>query len=145
MPRKSENCTLIATWWWWWWNRTKTHDSKYKNLFLRKNQTDHARHLIWPECKKEKEPQTIRHQKTTFSFCRELLLRLSVRIRGPNWWHEKLELTDGFRHSLLEWSFPRNKTKIKWKSTTEILPSQKTERKFNQEFCWKEPLRRFVI
>ena len=29
--------------------------------------------------------------------------------------HEKLKLTDGFRHLLLKWSFPRNKTKIKQK------------------------------
>ena len=26
--------------------------------------------------------------------------------------HEKLKLADGFRHSLLEWSFPRNKIKL---------------------------------
>ena len=26
--------------------------SEYKNFFLRKNQTDHVRHLIWPEWKK---------------------------------------------------------------------------------------------
>ena len=26
--------------------------------------------------------------------------------------HEKLKLADGFRHSLLEWSFPRNKVKL---------------------------------
>ena len=34
-------------------------------------------------------------------------------------------------------SFPRNKNKIKRKSTTEILASKITERKFNREFCWK--------
>ena len=37
--------------------------------------------------------------------------------------HEKLEQADWFRHPVLEWSFPRNKSKIKRKSTTEILPS----------------------
>ena len=48
-------------------------------------------------------------------FCRELLIRPSVQFRRPNSWHEKLKLADGFHHLLLEWSFPRNKTKIKWK------------------------------
>ena len=35
-------------------------------------------------------------------------------------------------------NFPRNKSKIKRKSTTEILPSLTTERKFNREIGWKE-------
>ena len=30
--------------------------------------------LIWPEWKREKESQTMRHPKATSSFCRELLL-----------------------------------------------------------------------
>ena len=40
---------------------------------------------------------------------------------------------DEFRLSLLEWSFPRNKSKIKRISTNEILPSYTTGRKFNRE------------
>ena len=57
----------------------------------------------------------------TSSFCRELLVRHSVRIRRLNWLHQYLTLADGFRHSLLEW---RNKSKIKRKSTIEILASE---------------------
>ena len=45
---------------------------------------------------------------------------------------QKLKPLERFRHSLLEWTFPRNKNK--WKSTTEVLPS-----KFNwKEIQWKE-------
>ena len=69
-----------------------SHLRNYKNLFLRKkkNQAGYVRHLIWPERKKEKESQTIRYQKATPSFCRELLFKPSVRIRGPNCMQEKL-------------------------------------------------------
>ena len=59
----------------------------------------------------------------------ELLLRESVQIRGPELKARKLKPADWFRRSLHEWSSPRNKSKNKWKSTTEALP-----RKFN----WKK-------
>ena len=73
--------------------KTPPYHSKFNEIAERmaekfisgeKNQADRVRHLIWPEWKREKESQTIRHQKVTSSFCRELLLRPSVRIRGPN-------------------------------------------------------------
>ena len=58
----------------------------YKNLFLRKNLADHVRHLIWPEW----NPKLYGTEKLPPLFCRELLLRSSVWIRGPNWRQEKL-------------------------------------------------------
>ena len=70
-------------------------------------------HLIWPEWKREKESQTIRHQKAT-SFCRELLLNPHYEFGDRTGDRKKLPV-GGFRHSLLEWSFTRNKTKIKQK------------------------------
>ena len=58
--------------------------------------------------------------KSYLHFLSRTTIELSIRIRGPNWGHEKLELADGFRHLFLEWGFPRNKSKIKRKSTTKI-------------------------
>ena len=45
---------------------------------------------------------------------------------------QKLKLADEFRRLLLEWTFPRNKSKIKRVWTTEIQPTQASERQFNQ-------------
>ena len=61
--------------------------------------------------------------KSYFLFLSRTTIEPSVRIQGPNWWHKKLKLADGYRHSVLEWSFPINKSEIKRESTTEILPS----------------------
>ena len=83
--------------------------------------------LIWPEGKREKESQTIWHQKAISSFYRELLLN---RIRGQNWRHDKGFVTRflNSRKTVKARSFPRNKSKIKWKPTTEILPRNNDKR-----------------
>ena len=49
---------------------------------MKKNLTDHVLPLIWPEWKRENESQTIRHQKATSSFCRELLLNTQYELKG---------------------------------------------------------------
>ena len=110
----------------------------YKNLFLRKNLADHVGFWFGQSGKGRKNPRNCWYQKVTFSFCRELLFRPSVRIRVPNWWHENLSNQKKFLHLLLERSFPRNESKIRCMLTIEILPSLTTERKFNRESYWKE-------
>ena len=60
--------------------------------------------------------------KSDFLFVENYYWTLSTNL-GPKWLHKELELTDGFCHLLLEWSFLRNKSKIKRKLTTQILPS----------------------
>ena len=40
------------------------------------------RQLIWPEWKREKKSQTIRHEKDNFSFCQKLLLNPQYEFRG---------------------------------------------------------------
>ena len=61
-------------------------------------------------------------------FC-ETTIWPSVRIRGRKLQTRKLKPQERFHHLLLEWSSPRNKSKNKCKSTTEVL-----SRKFN----WKK-------
>ena len=51
-------------------------------------------------------------QKVTSSFLSNYYLTLSMNSGTELWKHKKLKPADGFRHSLLEWSFPRNKSKI---------------------------------
>ena len=73
-------------------------------------------------------PDSAATKKWLLPFCQTTIWR-SVRIRGPELKARKLNPGDGFRHSLHEWSSPRNKSKNKWKSSTEVLP---------RKFYWKK-------
>ena len=72
--------------------------------------------------------------KSYFPFLSRTTIEPAVRIRGPNWSQEKLATR--WVSSLASWiagkleqarNFPRNKSKIKRKSTTGILPSYVTQ------------------
>ena len=76
--------------------------------------------------------------RSYFLFWSRSTIEPSVRFWGPSYWHEKLMPAERFRHSLLEWRIPRNKSKIKRKSAIPILSSYTTERKINREFCFEE-------
>ena len=79
--------------------------------------------LIWPEWKREKESQTIRHQKFTSSICFEQLLNPQYEFRNQTEGMKNLSQQKGFITRFLNsWyifkqarSFPRNKSKIKRK------------------------------
>ena len=102
----------------------------YKNLFLRKksSQTRVAIDLVRVE-KGEGIPDNTA-PKSYLHFLSRTTIRRSVWIRGLNWRYENLSHQKGFvtrfmksRKTVKTRSFARNKSKIKWKSTTEILQS----------------------
>ena len=103
-----------------------------KNLFLRKKQTDHVWHLNLARVENAEVIQDNTAPKSYFpQLIENYYWALSTNSGTRLFWQEKTASRKV--SSLASWradkyfkqarSFPRNKTKIKRKSTTEIIPS----------------------
>ena len=116
-------------------------------IISKKNQADHVRTWFGQSGKWRSNPSLCDTKKLHSLFCRELLFRPSVRIRGPNCRQEKLKPLKRFRYSLLKWSFQEIKVKLnesrqlkfyQFKQLKENSTENSAEKNFNEDSQFNE-------
>ena len=122
----------------------------YKNLFLTRKQTDHVRHLIWPEWKIDKKSLTIRHQKASLSKTTYLQYELEDQTvkTGKIASRKVLSLTSWItdKYSNMQEAFCEMKLKSNESRRPKFYELNPTERKFNPKtLLKKQPFRRLKI
>ena len=95
--------------------------------------------------KRRRNPRQYGTKKLPPPFIENYYLTLSTNSGVELWRHAKLKPANGFCHSLLEWSFPRNKSKIsrllkfyQVKQLKENSTENSTEKNFKEDSQFKE-------